>query len=148
MILTLMKDELRRDESTKLKPYLDCCGKPWRQCACTEKGNLTIGTGRNLDAFGITSAEDDYLLANNIGDAAHSLDMAFPWWRKMSEARQRALLNMCFNMGLARLLGFTNMLNALRVNDWAAAAKEALDSDWAREVGARAQRIAATFVTG
>lgn len=136
MIINLMKQELRRDEGVKLKPYYDT------------KRKLTIGIGRNLDDVGITPDEADYLLTGDIAGSMRDLDMGIPWWRDLSEARQRALLNMCFNMGLGKLMGFHKMLEALRTQDWAKASQEALDSEWAREVGPRAQRIAVIFATG
>lgn len=130
MNIDLMKFELRRDEGVRLKPYRDTVGK------------LTLGVGRNIDDVGITSEEADYLLENDIGRAMAELDRALPWWRGLSEARQRALLNMAFNLGLSRLLGFRGMLGALQAGDWGRAAAEALNSRWAGQVGARAQRLA------
>ena len=54
-----------------------------------------------------------------------------------------ALSNMAYNMGLTRLLGFEKMWVALGYGDYEAAAREALDSKWAREqVGRRAPEIA------
>jgi len=126
----LMKRELVRDEGLRLKPY-----------RCTA-GRLTIGVGRNLDDVGITAEEADYLLENDLGRAMADLDRALPWWRGLSEARQRALVNMAFNVGLSRLLGFKAMLAALQRGDWNEAAAEALASRWADQVGARAVRIA------
>lgn len=136
MNIDLMKFELRRDEGVRLKPYRDTVGK------------LTLGVGRNLDDVGITSEEADYLLENDIGRAAADLDRNLPWWRGLSEARQRAILNMAFNLGLPRLLGFGNMIHALHSGEYDRAAAEALDSRWARQVGARAQRIAEMFREG
>jgi lysozyme len=134
--LALMKAELKRDESVRLKPYRDTVGK------------LTIGVGRNLDDVGITAHEADFLLTGDIANAIHDLDMALPWWGNLSEVRQRALLNMCFNLGIHRLLGFRNMLEALRKGEYVEASNQALNSKWAQQVGSRAQRIAVQFVTG
>lgn len=136
MDVALLKRDLARDEGMRLKPY-----------RCTA-GRLTIGVGRNLDDVGITAEEADYLLENDLGRAMADLDRALPWWRGLSEARQRALVNMAFNVGLSRLLGFKAMLAALRAGRWGEAAAEALESAWARQVGARAARIAATIREG
>lgn len=130
MDLATLKAELRRDEGVRLKPYRDAVGK------------LTIGVGRNLDDVGITAAEAGLLLDADVARAAADLDRALPWWRRLTEARQRALLNMAFNLGLPRLLGFEGMLAALAAGDPVRAAAEALDSRWARQVGERAQRVA------
>jgi hypothetical protein len=43
---------------------------------------------------------------------------------------------------------FTHALAAIRAHDWAAAEKALLDSDWAREVGHRAARLARQMLTG
>ncbi len=123
-------DDLVRDEGLRLKPYL-----------CTA-GKMTIGVGRNLDDVGITEEEAHYLLENDIGRLRAELDQALPWWRQLSEVRQRALANMAFNLGLSRLLGFRKCLAALQAEAWDEAAREALNSQWARQVGARSARIA------
>lgn len=128
--LVALADDLVRDEDLKLKPYRDSVGK------------LTIGVGRNLDDRGLTVAEAMYLLHNDIHEAAKDLDRNVPWWRTLTPGRRRALLNMAFNLGWPRLAGFKNMLGALQRGEYDAAAREALDSRWARQVGARADRIA------
>lgn len=136
MDIQKLKQELTRDEFLKLKLYKDT------------KGKTSIGIGRNLDDVGITPAEADFLLNNDVNDVIRSLDMAIPYWKNLSEGRQRALANMCFNMGLHGLLGFRDMLAAIREGDFTKASQEALDSDWAKQVGARAQRIAVLLATG
>ncbi len=131
-----LKSDLKRDEGIRLKPYLDTVGRS------------TIGIGRNISDNGISIAEADFMLDNDISGVISTLDRAFPWWKTMSEARQRALANLCFNLGFSRLLGFRNMINALQKQEWQRAHDEALDSDWAREVGDRSQRIALQLLNG
>ena len=53
-----------------------------------------------------------------------------------------ALANMVYNLGLTRLLGFRKMWAALGDGDYEAAAREALDSKWAKQTGRRAPEIA------
>lgn len=122
--------DLTRDEGMRLRPYVDTRGK------------LTIGIGRNLTDRGITRDEAALLLHNDVDTATADLDRNVPWWRALSEARQRALLNIAFNLGWARMSGFERMLAALRSGDYGAAADEALDSAWAQQVGERAVRVA------
>lgn len=128
--------DLIRDEGLRLKPYRDSVGK------------LTIGIGRNLEDVGISEAEARILARNDLAGAERDLDRNVPWWRNFSEARQRALLNMTFNLGWPHLSGFKNMLLALEAEDFEAAAAEALDSKWARQVGERASRIAQLIKEG
>ena len=49
---------------------------------------------------------------------------------------------MCFNLGINRLMKFVKALDLMRANRYDAAAQEMLDSKWAKQVGARATRLA------
>lgn len=132
----LLRADLVRDEGTVLHAYRD------------SRGYLTIGHGRLIDprlGGGISRAEAGLLLERDIAGALAGLDGALPWWRQLPEPAARGLANMAFNLGLGRLLGFGRMLAALEAGDFPAAAAEALDSAWARQVGARARRIAALY---
>ena len=124
-----LKKDLIIDEGLKLKPY---------KCSA---GKITIGVGRNIQEIGITKEEALYLLDNDIDRVEQELDRSFTWWRTMSERRQRALANMCFNLGLKTLLGFKNMLSAMERKDFETAANEAIDSDWYNQVKDRSKRI-------
>jgi len=128
-----LTQELRLNEGVRLKPYTDTVGK------------LTIGIGRNLDDRGISDDEADYMLANDIRMDEAELNRNAPRWTDLPELAQRGLANMCFNLGWPRLSGFRNMLQALQNGDYSRAADEALDSRWARQVGARAERIATQY---
>lgn len=128
--------ELTRDERLELKVYNDSKGIP------------TIGIGRNLRDNGITKEEAIYLFDHDVDDAVGELDHALPWWQRLDEVRQRVLANMCFNMGIHRLLGFTNALHYMQTGQFEAAAKEMLNSAWANQVGPRAIRLADMMKTG
>lgn len=123
-------DDLKRDEGLRLKPYLDTTG------------HWTVGYGRNLTDVGISEAEAEYLLANDIARAESFLDANLPWWRTLSPDRQRALANMAFNLG-PELLTFKVTLGRLQAGNYVAAAESMLQSLWAKQVGARAVRLAA-----
>lgn len=105
-------------------------------------GYITVGVGRNLEDRGLSEAEIEFLLDNDVVIVENELDKAFPWWRDMSEIRQRVLADMAFNMGVPRLKGFKNALSAMQQGDYADAADEMLDSIWAKQVGTRAARLA------
>ena len=124
--------QLKIDEGTKLMPYRDSLGF------------LTIGTGRCIGKIGITEEEADYLLQNDINRCIDDLK-AYGWYTMQPADVQDALVNMRFNLGLAGLLRFKRMLNALSQRDYGTAASEALSSNWAKQVGQRAVRIANVF---
>jgi lysozyme len=125
-----LASQLVIDEGLKLKPYQDTVGK-W-----------TIGVGRNLDDVGISKAEAMMLLGADIDKVMTQLDAQLPWWRSMTDARQQALANMAFNLGIERLLGFKNTLAAMQAERYDEAANGMLASKWALQVGQRARRLA------
>lgn len=128
--------QLTIDEGRRALIYLDSVGK-W-----------TGGVGRNLVDRPFSDDEIDLMLKNDIDLVEQDLDRRLPWWREMSNARQNVLANMCFNLGITRLLGFTQALSHMRSRRYEAAAREMLDSKWAKQVGARAIRLAALMRKG
>ena len=89
-----------------------------------------------------------HLLECDIRRVKADLDLALSWWRGLDDVRQRVLVNMAFNLGITRLLGFKNTLAAMQAGNYADAAKGMLDSKWATQVGARATRLAAMMRDG
>lgn len=104
-------------------------------------GKLSIGYGRNLDDNGISTAEAEFMLDNDIQTAKYELNK-FDWFKKQPLNVQDALTNMCFNLGITKLLKFKKMIAAIEKKDYTVAAMEALNSRWANQVGQRAKDIA------
>ena len=129
-----LKDQLILHEGLELKSY-----------TCSA-GYVTLGVGRNVEELGITEDEARYLLDNDILRVTKELDNAMPWWRNMSEVRQRVVVDMVFNLGISRFLNFKNAINAMQEEDWDEAAAQMLDSRWADQVGQRATRLAKAMV--
>ena len=118
-----LSDMLIKHEALRLKPY-----------ECTA-GKLTIGVGRNLDDMGLTEDECLYLLDNDIDRCDRELRHNFKWYLELCRVRQEAMINLCFNMGIARLLSFEKALTAMSKGDFNKGADEFLDSKWADQVG-------------
>ena len=136
--LELIK-ELRRDEGVIPHAYQDSIGY-W-----------TIGVGRLIDkrkGGRLTDEEIDYLLMNDIKECVADLDKNLPWWRSLTDARRRVLVNMRFNLGMAGLLGFRNTLKFIEGGDYKRAAANMLLSKWAKQVGQRANRLAKMMENG
>ena len=110
-------------------------------------GKTTIGFGRNISDVGLSTAEAGMLLSNDIDEREQALTAALPWFAALDDIRQRVLIDMAF-MGVPKLLLFARMLAAAAAKDYATAAKEMLDSTWARQVGARATELAAMMRDG
>lgn len=107
-------------------------------------GYLTIGYGRLIDkqlGGGITEDEADFLLENDIIRVENALDTEFPWWRKHPENVQRAMANMCFQMGIKKFKGFKNTLELIKAGSYNQAADNALQSLWAKQTPNRAKEV-------
>lgn len=128
-------------EGLRLQVYDDATGKPIK---CI--GKPTIGYGWNLETF--TKEDAEQKLREKLLVAYNEMRTTDFWHHIKTDARQLALVDMCYNLGLTRLLGFKKMIAAIQAEDWEQAAKEALDSLWARQVGIRAERIAEMLKTG
>lgn len=115
------------------------------------KGLLTIGHGRLIDkrhGGGLTAEEAEYLLGNDIAKCEVFLAESLPWAASLVEARQGVLLNMCFQLGPAGLMGFRKMLAACRDARYAEAAEQMRNSKWATDTPARCRRLAHQMETG
>ena len=134
-----MRETLKRliikHEGIRLKPYIDTTG------------HITIGIGRNLTDNGISYDEALYLLRNDLTRAIDELSH-FEWYSTLDINRAIALVDMNFNLGLSRFLTFKKMIEALKQHDYETAAREMLDSRWAKQVGKRAEELAEILKTG
>jgi len=129
-------EQLKRHEGFSAKPYF-----------CTAN-KLTIGYGRNLDDVGITESEASELLRQDIARARHDVFVNIAFAHLLDDARLDVLINMCFNLGIYRLLGFKKMLAALERRDYIQASIEMMDSRWAHQVGGRAVELSVQMQTG
>lgn len=130
------KKQLILHESEELKLYKDTVGK------------YTIGIGRNLSDRGITKEESEFLFTTDYNLVIKELDRNLSWWKNLDEVRQRVLFDMCFNLGVTKLLAFKNTLEAIRTGRYDDAAAGMLNSLWAKQVKGRATRLANMMRTG
>lgn len=131
-----MRQQLLEHEGLRLKPYRDSVGK------------LTIGVGRNLDDVGISHEEAMLLLDHDILTHTSALVDAYPWFEGLDGIRQRAIVDLHFNLGATRLAGFRQALTAMARGDYSAAADAFADSKWYQQVGRRGPRIVHMVRTG
>jgi lysozyme len=133
-------EELKRDEGLFLVVYDDG----------TEKiigpksfliGHPTIGYGRALDVHGISKAEAEYLLANDIAYITNELSR-LDWFNNLDEVRRGVCINMAYNLGVAGFLTFRNMIEKIKMSVFTAAAEEMRDSHWFTQVQtSRSERL-------
>lgn len=138
-------------EGVVFKPYRDTVGK------------LTIGVGRNLDDNPLTAEEqkacgDIYqgitrnaaymLLRNDVTRCESELRSHIKFYTQLDVERQYALLDLCFNLGVSKLMKFKNMLKALENKNFSLAAYECMNSNYGKQLPNRAKRIANLIRTG
>lgn len=134
-------------EAIRAKPY---------KCPA---GFWTFGVGRNLEANPLTGAEWKHLLDaglitvsianqgsldlldNDISACRAQCEKAFSFWPKLDEIRRDVLIEMAFQMGIAGVMQFHGMLHFIEQGFYASAAKEGLDSKWAKQTPARAKEL-------
>ena len=135
MDLEKLRSELKRDEGIRLRAYI---------CSA---GHRTIGYGHNLSSRGLETMKSCTLeqakawLEQDIIEAVKIAKKLFPSFNDLDDARQRVLVNMAFCLGW-KLNEFNMLKLAVSRRDWVWAAGEILDSAFARQTGARAQRLA------
>jgi lysozyme len=136
----------RKEEDERLESYDDETGKQF--ISVKLRGNATIGCGHLMsidDRFKGMSEKQlaiqvicqttcDKMLSEDVQKAMAAVDSHIPWAAKLPENQQLVLVDMCFNMGVHRLLKFEHMLEALHVGDAQKAAAELMDSDYGRGV--------------
>ena len=128
--MTDLEREVASDEGFMPIPY-----------RCTS-GKLSIGYGTNIQD-GIDRDEALLLMRHRLGKVVAALESRLPFFVKLTDDRRRVLANMGYQLGIAGLMGFKRMLAALERGDYEAAAREMLDSKWARQDSpGRAGRLA------
>jgi lysozyme len=134
-------------EGWRTEPYLDVAGLP------------TIGVGFNLTKSGarerildlgcgaddwralkLTDEQVQRLFDEDFETALDGAVGLVDGFDRLSEARQGVLVDMAFHMGVGGLSRFSRTLAAVQAGDWDRAAAEMLDSRYALQTPARAQR--------
>jgi len=162
-------DQLITDEGMKLKPYRCTAGKltigvgrnlddnwltdaeikrllyynPMRNSRLYKaQGDIKTKLIADFTTYGITVDEARYLLQNDVAAVKSKLRAAFTWFDQLPENARVVLGNMCFNLGLGGLQKFKQFLASVKAGKYSTAADQMLNSAWARQVGARAVRLA------
>ena len=139
MDIDKLREELTLDEGCVDNIYLDHLGY-----STFGIGHLVLKTDPEYEQEVDTPVSEDRIkecFEKDIQNVIDDLDRNMDWWKDLPEDLQRVMANMCFNLGITRLLKFKNFLSAMENKDWEKAAVEMIDSRWATQVGARATRL-------
>lgn len=136
-----MKQELYTELSNHIKEY-EGYSKLVYECT---SGYATLGFGRNVEQVGISKEEAEFMLHNDIEQCLKELRGIMNRFNDLPDKAQLVLVDMCYNLGLSKLLNFENMLDAIDAGNWQKASEELLDSKYAKQVKRRA-RINASYL--
>ena len=119
-------------------------------------GYPTIGIGTKLGPKGaplsnytmvVTEHAAKALLDDEVKKIRNEL-VKHRWYTELNEDRQTIIKSMCYQMGVAGVFKFKKMIAALERGDYNEASLQALDSRWAKQTVARAERHAAVLAAG
>ena len=129
-----LRQNLIREEGLELKPYY-CTANPPK---------LTIGVGRNIEDRGISEDTAYQMLDEDIDLCIDELKVGIRRFEDYPEAIQETLVDLCFNMGIGRLLKFSRTLayleEGLETDNYTKAAVELMNSNYAKQLPSRAKR--------
>ena len=111
-------------------------------------GKLTIGYGFNLEDNVMCQEAAEAQLRCDIEKVEKRMDRVIPEFKGLTGARRAALIDMGYNLGVPGIRKFRNMWSAIRQGNWDAAAYQAQDSRWFRQVKSRGVRIVEMLRTG
>ena len=112
----------------------------WKQFPyrCTAD-KLSIGVGHNIEDRGLSNAAIEFILNEDIETCLMELQGSLSFWDTLPSEVQAALIDLCFNMGISRLMQFRMTIQHLKDGEWDKAAEELLDSRYAAQLPHRAE---------
>jgi lysozyme len=136
------------DLDTLEKDFVSDEGKRRRGYRCPA-GFWTIGIGHNTEGKDLSDRAIRVMFEDDVADAVTDLDAIWIGWRGLSENRKHALINLSFQLGQSRFLGFPNFWAAMRAHNFGKAAAELRNSLWYGQTQAlRTQRVIKQIMEG
>lgn len=109
-------------------------------------GTVVLGYGWNPCRWPMTEAQALFILDQQMDVKWNELVKAWPPLASCDGPRQRALLELCYQVGVDGLLGFRQLLHAVATKNHQQAAVEIMNSRLAQQTPQRAKDYAALFV--
>lgn len=148
MDLKILKSQLAINEGIEYHSYLDTVGLPTAGIGHllsnpTEIKRYPVGTV-------VSKEQVDQWFVSDISVAVRGAQRVLgnTCWDALSDVRQRAVADLTYNLGEAKLLQFKKFISALKVADYTSAGQELTSSIWFKQVGVRGPRIVQMISTG
>ena len=88
------------------------------------------------------------ILAHRVRKIQFELISRLPYWNRLSPIRQDVLINMAYNLGIEGLMKFKVTLSMIEAGRYEEAARQMLQSKWAKQVGKRAIDLSNMMLEG
>lgn len=108
---------------------------------CTENFD-TIGYGFAIKDLELSEEICDLILKEKLEVIIKGINKNLPWFDDCPPQAKLVLINMVYQIGLSGVLKFKLALGAMKEKNWPEAAKEMLDSKWAKQTSNRANELA------
>lgn len=136
----ILKEDLKRHEGLRLKPYIDTVGR------------VTVGYGHTYGVRSndppITAVAAEKLLDEDIDIAIADARRIVKSFDNLDGPRKTVVANMAFNLGPDRLAQFKNTIASINAGDYTDASLRMLQSKWAAQVGQRAKFLSQRMASG
>ena len=141
-------EEISSDEGKVLHAYL--CSQSHKTVGIghkvletdAESSLYVYGIGADVaDGQSISEGRCYELFQEDVQVAIDGCQKIYNNWEELPEEMQHVLVNMAFQLGQTGLSKFKNLKVAIEDYQWQRAAEEMLDSRWAKQTPARAQRL-------
>jgi lysozyme len=144
-------EQIGAEEGMKTRVYkcslgFDTIGKGY----CLDKNPLKLSEFelKDMRENGCSEAKATLLLTRMVEELTDSLDKHIDFYSELDAPRRDVLTNMAYQLGVSGVLKFKGALAAIKHSKYELAAKEMLDSVWARQTPNRAKRLAKQMETG
>jgi GH24 family phage-related lysozyme (muramidase) len=138
----LLIADLEDEEGYRGLLYDDKTGKPLRS-GDTIQGNPTICMGWNTAGKSMSLERSRIITGWLIDDAWSEVQVAYPWAAMLSEPRQRAMTDLCFQLGIEKFNKFNTFLSLMGAGRYDEAAQDLESTAWWNQVGKRGPKIQA-----
>lgn len=129
MNLDRLLTSIKKHEGYRAKTYKDT------------EGYDTIGYGFAIKDLALQQDIAHHILERKVSELIVNCFDSFPWMAESPSKVQEVVIEMCYQMGIRGVSKFVKTLNHLKSGNYEEAAKEMLDSRWAKQTPNRAKGL-------
>lgn len=137
-----LKDKIKKNEGFRDKVYEDTLGYPTIGygflVSSLTPNELTLNNGK---VEPMSRAVANEILNLKLCKLERDVFEAFGWLRDKPRNIQEVVIEMCYQIGVAKVKKFVTTMHHIRVGEYRAAYENGMKSLWAKQTPNRAQRV-------